>query len=62
MVNGDAVTLDALRALKAADEQDAVAVLAMGAAVLQQQMMILAALGATEQKVNQPTVVRETRR
>jgi hypothetical protein len=58
------MTVDTLRELAAQDERRQVAVLGLGAAILQQQQILLAALatkdvkGATEQKVNPETVVR----
>jgi hypothetical protein len=53
----DMVTVDALHALKDRDEERQVAVLGLGAALLQQQMMILALMAQANEQA-QPIVVR----
>ena len=57
-MNGDhAVVLDTLHELAARDEERQVAVLGLGAALLQQQMMILALLAQANEQA-QPIVIR----
>jgi hypothetical protein len=53
----DMVTVDTLRELAAQDERPQVAVLGLGAALLQQQMMILALLAQANEQA-QPVVRR----
>ena len=51
------MTVDTLRELAAQDEGEQVAVLGLGAALLQQQMMILALLAQANEQA-QPIVIR----
>jgi hypothetical protein len=53
----DMMTVDTLHELQAQDERQQVAVLGLGAAVLQQQMVILALLAQANEQA-QPIVVR----
>jgi hypothetical protein len=57
MTYTDPVVLDMVRELAARDEQQQVAVLGLGAALLQQQMMFLALLAEAREQA-QPVVVR----
>jgi hypothetical protein len=57
MATVDPVVLDTLRELADQDERPQVAVLGLGAALLQQQMMILALLAKANEQA-QPIVVR----
>jgi hypothetical protein len=54
----DAVTVDTLHALKAQEERDAVAVLGLGMAVIQQQMVILALLDQANEPGQGPVIRR----
>jgi hypothetical protein len=57
-MNTDMMTIDTLRELAAQDEREQVAVLGLGAALLQQQMMILALLARQGHDEPQVQVVR----